>query len=139
MIRKSHIVESLLTQMYYYQQETEAAIQHIEDIYHDMKGLRSPNLTDVHSAPEDRQHKLIRLGEKVSQLELKKRQYDIQYKNIYQLLRLHKLEEQELRFLELLYRERLTCDEVAETYGYNNRKYVSRKRIKLLEKISSNI
>lgn len=139
MISKTHIVESLLTQMFYYQQESKTLIQHIESIYHEMKGLKSPNLTDVHGSPEDRQHKLIRLGEKIRLLELKKRQYDIQYKNIFQLLHLFDVDEQDMKILELLYKERQTCDEVALNYGYNNGKYVSRKRVKLLKKIAENV
>lgn len=125
--------------MFYYQQEYEKAVQEIALIYSDMSGLRSPNLTDVRGTPEDRQHKLIRLGDKIKKLEVKRDANDIQFKSIHQKLHLYEINEDDYRFLTLLYKDRMTCDEVAMKYGYNNGKYVSRKRIKLLDKISLNI
>lgn len=139
MIEKTKIVESLLTEMFYYEQEMEKAMQELELIFHEMKGLKSPNLTGIHGTPEDRQHKLIRLGEKASGFESKRDAYKIQYMNIFQKLRLYQLEEWDMDFIEMLYKNRMTCEEVARKYGYSNRKYVSRKRIKLIEKISKTI
>lgn len=135
MVSKNDLVEALLTEMYFYQQEFEKYIKEVSAIEHEMVGVKSPNLTGIHGTPEDRQHKLIRLGAKLKEMEDIKESYEIKYKNIYQTLHLSQLDDYDLRFLEYAYKKKYSGDDIAFELGYSDRKGVWRKRIHLLEKI----
>lgn len=136
MISKVDVVESELKRMFFYKQEVVKLTNEIDKITHQMVGLKSPNLTDSHGSPEDRQHKLIRLGEKLIPLEKAKVEKEILYKSIWNQLRLYEMHNDDLLFLELVYKDKVKGDEIAENFGYTDRMYVSRKKRNILERLS---
>ena len=128
MIDKLDIVESNLKIMFYNYQEYERITNEINLIHNQMAGLKSPNLTDIHSTPEDRQHKLIRLGAKITPLEIVKKNHYIIYLDIYNKYHLSELHEYDYTFLTLLYKDKLTYEKIVEKMAYTDISYVSRKK-----------
>lgn len=139
MISKCDYVESQLISYYYHKTEIKKIDEEIEKIEHEMTGLKSPRFDSVPvNAGEDRQHKLIRLGEKLSVYESRKSEYKASCIVIANELNLDSLDDTEKALIKYLYLYKYTYDKIARIIGYTDKSYVFRKKENILNKLSLN-
>lgn len=137
MITRSDIVKADLIKYFAAYQEYRSEQTRVDLIMDDMRGVRSPNLTDVHGTPEDRQSKLIRLGEELKTHEYLRDKWDTEQKSIANRMRLWELDDIEYRMLKMIYLDKLTYAMVAETLGYAGKQVVYVKHDELIKRMSA--
>lgn len=136
MIGKTDLVEAKLKQYFYSIKELDELKLELVALETKM-GAKSPKFDSSpsgYSVPRD--EKLLAYSRKKTELDEKILAKTNESNVYYNVLHLYELDEQDIMFLSLLYKEKLSGDEIASRMCYTNRMYVSRKQKSLLEKLS---
>lgn len=137
MINKSDYVESQLIAYFYHQLALSKIDNEIESVEHMMNGVKSPRFDGIPThGGEDREHLLIRLGERLDTLENKRRTELAECIIIANKLGLNDLEEVEVKLLKCIYYHKYTYEKTAHIIGYTDKSYVYRKKENILNKIT---
>lgn len=136
-MEKVEFIDGLLKQYFYHKDRYTKLVSEIDDTWHTFTGMHSPNLNGIPSTPEDKGHKILRIGEdKIKPLEIERDKEKFEMDILYQKLRLMTLDEIEYQILELIYRYKYRLDDIAIKVGYADKSVVCRKQKKIIEEIS---
>ena len=135
-MNKLKYIESLIKQLYYYEDKIKQLEEQIEDIWHSYFGAKSPPLSPVYGTGEDRQSKLVRIGyDKVKPLEEELEYIRGVKERIEKELKLNELEPNSQKLIQLYYQRELRQEEIAMIMNYSNKSSISRKVRKVLKEI----
>lgn len=136
MIGKKELVISNLYRYFYAITEREKVEQKLIVLERSVD-VRSPKFDSEpvgYSLPRD--NKLAEYSRKKSKLEDEIKSWESESQVYYNILHLYELEESDIEFLSLLYKEKLKYEEIAKRLFYTDKSYVSRKKENLLERLS---
>ena len=136
MIGKKELVISNLYRYFYALSKIEELELELERLDTSM-GVKSPKFDSSpsgYSGTHD--EKLLNYSIKKQKLDDELKGWKVDSQTYYNVLRLFELEENDIKFLTLMYKDKLSGDEIANKMYFTNRMYVSRKKDALLEKLS---
>lgn len=96
----------------------------------------SPNLSGEHGYNGTKDQKLLEYSIKRKELEDEIKGWDSECHMYYNILHLYELSENDIEFLSLKYKDKLSNVQIAKKMFYTNEKYAWRKNEAILEKLS---
>lgn len=136
MIGKKELAISNLYRYFYAESKVDELKLELERLERTV-GVKSPKFDSSPSGYSGtRDEKLLNYSIKKSKLDDEIKGWKVESQTYYNVLHLFELNEEDMRFLSYLYKDKYSGEKVAELMPYTDRKYVHRKRDSLLEKLS---
>lgn len=136
MVGKKELVISNLYRYFYAERKLEEARLELEALDTSM-GMKSPKLDKSPSGYSGtKDEKLLNYSIKKSEIDKEIRGWQSEVQTYYNVLHLYELDQLEIKFLSLMYKEKLSGQRIAEVMYFTNRQYVNRKRDTILERLA---
>lgn len=135
MVEKSDLVVSNLIRYFNAQQCLENAKNKLLEIERQV-GVKSPNLEAIHGYNGTRDEQLLRFSIEKQKVDAEIVGWTTETNVYYNVLHLFELEENDIKMLEYIYKDKLKYDEIARKMYYTDKSYVSRKKDNILEKLA---
>lgn len=99
-------------------------------------GVHSPSLDALHGFSKTRDQKLTDYSNEVAKLQDEMKGWEHDRLIYWNVLHLNELDEQDLKFLSLRYKDKLNYDQISKAMYYSSKQHAHRKDNALLDKLS---
>ena len=99
-------------------------------------GVHSPNFSGEHGYTGTKDQKLLDYSVKKAKLDDELKGWENEKMVYYNVLHLNEIVDEDIKFLSLIYKDKIKYEEVAKRCFFTDKSYVSRKKETLLEKLS---